>query len=153
MSRSTLPSSTRLVIALLPAAFGAHLAEEWFGGFSQWTATALGNEVRPDRFLLINLVALPIFTGCAIAALRTDKAAWLAASLATLFGLNGALHLLATLAFGQYSPGTVTGTVLYIPLAVVVLRSLSGRLAAALFFRAVAVAVVAHAGVAALAFI
>lgn len=153
MTSLVLPTSTRLTIALLPVAFVAHVAEEWYGGFSAWTATALGTEVSPERFLLINLVALPIFSGCAIASLRDAKFAWLAASLSALFGLNGALHALATLAFGQYSPGTVTGLLLYVPLSALALRSLASHLSAAAFSQAILLGALAHALVAVLAFV
>lgn len=147
-----LSAAARYAIMLLPVAFGAHIAEEWLGGFSAWTATALGREVSIERFLIINAVAFPIVTGCVIASLRSASTAWLAASVATLLGLNGVLHTLATPAFGRYSPGAVTGLLLYIPLAGIVLRSLSSQLPTSTFSRAVMIGIFAHACVAVFAF-
>lgn len=152
MSGTGLPSSTRRAIAALPAAFALHLAEEWFGGFTHWTAAVLGSGVGSGRFLLINVVAFPVIAACAIASLRFARVTWLAATLATLFALNGALHLLATLAFGQYSPGTATGVLLYLPLGAFVLRSLSRHLSAVKLYGAAALGIASHAAVAGLAF-
>ncbi len=55
-------------VVLLPVAFLLHLAEEWFGGLSEWTLLALGNEITPDRFLLINSIAFAIFVAGTLAA-------------------------------------------------------------------------------------
>ena len=144
---SSMPEETtpapRAVI-LLPAAFLLHLAEEWFGGLPAWTLTAPGFDIAPERFLLINAIAFPLFTIGSLAAFRDQRAAWLGASIAALLGLNGVLHSLATLGLGYYMPGTVTGLLLYIPLSFVVLRSLSTRLSAAVFAGAVLFGVLLH---------
>lgn len=152
MTLPSISSRARNATALLPVAFVAHAAEEWLGGFSAWTATALGREVSPGRFLLINLVALPVFVICSAVSQRNSRFLWLSASLATLFGLNGALHTLATLAFWRYSPGVATAVLLYLPLSAIVLRATAERLPSHLLGRGVAVGVIAHAAVAALAF-
>lgn len=137
------PAAPRAAL-LLPIAFVLHFAEEWFGGFSAWTLIALGTEVTPERFLLINGVALPLFGIGTLAALRFPRMAWFAASLAALFGLNGVVHTLATLGLGLYSPGTVTGLLLFIPLSVIVLRSSAARLSGAVFAGSILFGVLLH---------
>ena len=139
---------------LLPLAYVAHLCEEWWGGpgFSAWTHAVLGAEVSPDRFILINAVALPLFVIGTVYAIRNNRFAWLAAALAALLVLNGALHLLATVGFATYSPGTVTGVLLYLPLGGLVLWHMSRRLPGPVFARAVLAGIVAHALVAVAAF-
>jgi len=133
--------------ALLPPAYLAHLCEEWWGGpgFAAWAALTMGMDVSPSRFLAINAVALPLFAVTTVAALRSARFGWLAAALATLLFVNGCLHLLATAVFATYSPGVVTGALLYLPLGGLVCRSMSRSLSAAVFARAVAVGVAAHA--------
>lgn len=140
------------IAVLLPALFLLHLAEEWFGGFSAWTGAVLGKQVSPERFLAINGIAFLVFTAGTLAALRSPRMAWFAASFAALVGLNGALHTLATLGLGRYSPGTITGLLLYLPLSATVLRSSAARLPAALFVRSVLVGVALHGLVAVIAF-
>jgi hypothetical protein len=65
-------SSVLRIALLLPVAFLLHLAEEWFGGISAWTLIALGNEISPERFMLINGIAFPIFVAGTVAAYFQD---------------------------------------------------------------------------------
>jgi hypothetical protein len=139
------------VALLLPLAYLAHLIEEWVGGFPAWTGEVLGVEITAARFLLINALALPLFTVGTWLSLRKPQAAWFAAALAALVGLNGALHVLATFGFGRYSPGAITGLLLYLPLSAIVLRSLASRLPHVVLVRAVLFGFVLHAVVVAFA--
>jgi hypothetical protein len=130
---------------LLPLAFLLHVAEEWFGGFPEWTALVIGDGLEPGRFLVINAVGLLLFTAGTVAAFRNPSMAWIVASLAALVGLNAALHALATIAFSRYSPGTVTGLLLYLPLSIVVLRSSATLLPRPHLVSAVVFGVLLHA--------
>lgn len=140
--------------ALLLPAYVAHVCEEWWGGpgFSAWTRAVLGEEVSPSRFLAINGIAFLLFAVGIAAAIRNRRFGWIAAALAALLFLNGVLHLLATTAFATYSPGTVTGVLVYLPLGGLVLRHMSRSLPGPTFSQAVAAGIVAHALVALLAF-
>ena len=146
------PGATRAAL-LLPIAFLLHLLEEWFGGFSEWTLVALGNEGSPERFMLINIIAFLFFAIGMLAAVHYPRMAWLATSFAALVGLNGMLHTLASLGLGLYSPGTVTGLLLYLPLSAIVLRSELTRLSGTIFTRAILFGVLLHGLVAYLAFL
>ena len=42
-----------------------------------------------------------------------------------LFLANGLFHLVATLALGRYCPGVVTGTLVYLPYGVLLLRAIA----------------------------
>lgn len=139
------PTGAPRSVILLPIAILLHIAEEWLGGFPAWSAVILGSEISSERFLLINTVGMAIFIVGTLAALASPQMAWFGVSLAALVGLNAGLHGLASLATGSYSPGTVTGLVLYIPLSVVVLRSSAGRLSRAGFAGAVVFGVLVHA--------
>lgn len=147
------PSGPPRAAILLPPAFLLHLVEEWLGGFPAWTLIALGNEVSPERFVLLNATALLLFGIGTLAAFHCARMAWFAASLAALVGLNGVLHTLATLGLGYYSPGTVTGVLLYLPLSAIVLRSSAALLPRAVFAGSVVFGVLLHGIAALLAYI
>lgn len=132
-------------VLLLPVAVLAHVVEEWFGGFPAWTATVFGSELSPERFLVINAVGLLLVTAGAVAAVRSREAAWLGVTLAALFTLNALLHLGLSAAYGSYSPGTVTGVVLYLPLGAVVLRRCYATMSGGTFAGSVLLGIGVHA--------
>ncbi|MEP5610897.1 MAG: HXXEE domain-containing protein [Cyclobacteriaceae bacterium] len=151
-------SKTQAVLAprttvLLPIIYLIHLAEEWFGGFLAWAPIALGYEISVERFILINATSLALFSIGTAAALHYTRMSWFATTLAALLGLNGLLHILATFGFGYYSPGTVTGFLLYIPIGIKVLRSTSSQFSRFTFRIAVLLGILLHGLVAYLAFI
>lgn len=119
------PKSTPRIVLLLPVAVLLHQLEEWFGGFVPWMNDVLGLGVTPERFLQINAIGLLLFTAGALAAAVSPRAAWIAASIASLMALNAVVHALLTVGYGVYSPGTVTGLVIYLPLSVAALRALA----------------------------
>lgn len=125
-------------------AYVVHFAEEWFGEITIWAKDALGYEVSIERLLLLNGIAFGIFAVGTVASIRSPRMAWFTVSFAAMLGLNGILHTLATLGLGQYSPGTVTGLVLYIPLSIIVLRSSAARLGSSTFRRSIAAGVLFH---------
>lgn len=140
------------IVALLPFAYMVHMVEEWVGGFSAWTATVLGQEVSQERFIIINSVALSLaFIGTA-AALRRPRFSWFSASFAALIVLNGVLHCLATVAFGSYSPGTLTGLLIYVPVGSIALRALAKTVQPRTFYLAVLSGFLVHGIVALAAF-
>ena len=120
-NRSSVAAPAPRIVALLPLAYMVHLVEEWVGGFSAWTATVLGREVSPERFIIINTVALSLVCIGVAAALRSPRFSWFSVLFAALIVLNGVLHCLATVSFGAYSPGTLTGLLIYLPLGSFVL--------------------------------
>ena len=128
------------------------MAEEWFGGFPEWTAVIAGDGLEPARFLVINALGLLLFSAGTWAAFRDAGASWIVTSLAALVGLNAVLHVLATAAFARYSPGVVTGLLLYVPLSAAVLRSSATSLTRARFAGAVLGGVVLHGMVTLVAF-
>jgi hypothetical protein len=139
------------VALLLPVVLLLHQAEEWFGGFPEWTRYAVGNGVTSERFLLINAVGFVLFTVWTLAAFRERRIAWIVVSLATLMGLNGALHAVASILVDRYSPGTVTGLVLSLPFGIVVVRAAMAALPRGLVFGAIAAGVLFHGMVTVLA--
>lgn len=114
----------RLWPLLLPGAYLLHLAEEVWGGpgFVAWASRHLSPGFTASRFLAINALAWPAMLAATLVAIRGPGQRWIVVSLATVLLLNGALHLGSTLAFGTYSPGTVSGVLVYLPLGAAALR-------------------------------
>jgi len=141
-------------VILLPIAFLAHICEEGLGGpgFPAWTQNTLHLGVSPGRFVLMSSSGLLLTTVSVIAALRNRRVAWLAATFAAMITVNGLLHVIATAAYSIYSPGTITGLLVFIPLGSVTLLSMSRRLARHQFVLATLGGVAFHAFVLFIAF-
>jgi hypothetical protein len=99
----------------------AHLVEEfvWPGGFAEWYRHYPPGHVADvsSRFLVVVNV---VFVGLALVppilgATPRGYAYWTV--VAMIAGANSVFHLLATIRTRVYSPGVITGTALYIPLA------------------------------------
>jgi len=117
--------------SLLPAFFlwlpliaiAAHLFEEfvWPGGFPEWYRHyPPGRTAKVStRFLVIvNIVfAALALTPPLFGATTKGYAYWLV--VAAIAGANGLFHFVATVRARQYSPGVVTGILLYVPIAIV----------------------------------
>jgi hypothetical protein len=99
-----------------------HLFEEfvWPGGFKAWYQRYRGADVTSvtTRFLVI-INALLLF-GCGDAAIAGREPSnlpfWML--MTGILATNGVWHGYATLRRREYSPGIVTGILLYVPLAV-----------------------------------
>ncbi len=102
--------------------------------------------------MLINGIAIPIFVVGTVAAYYFPRMAWFSASFAALLCLNGLLHTLATLGLGLYSPGTITGLLLYLPLSAIVLRASATQLSGTVFASSVLFGVLIHGLISFLAF-
>lgn len=133
------------LVWLFVAAYGAHLLEEFFGGFPQWFAVVLGRPLPIPAFLVINGVALVAMILAVRAATRRESLGWLAIAVATVLFVNGVLHLLSTLAWGRYSPGLITGVVFYVPLGLLALLRAWHQVSEPFFWRGVGAGLAAHA--------
>src|ERR1700691_5276986 len=99
----------------------AHIFEEfaWPGGFMRWYREYRGpaaSRITPRFLVLINAALL---IGCWDAAAATDtpvsRGFWLV--MCAVEAANGCWHIWAAGRTHRYSPGVITGTLLYIPLA------------------------------------
>ncbi|HUQ99688.1 MAG TPA: HXXEE domain-containing protein [Gemmatimonadaceae bacterium] len=131
-------------------AVGAHLVEEfvWPGGFPEWYRW-----YRPERAssvttrylvivnaVLVVLALLPPVLG----ATPRGVALWL--MVAAIGAANALFHLFATVSRRRYSPGVVTGTVFYLPLAIIGYQQLvaSGRVSMGTTIEAVVIGIGFH---------
>jgi hypothetical protein len=117
------------LIWLLPITFGLHVFEEFVfpGGFSDWNRTyrpRFAGAMTPSYLIKVNaipgaaaiLVSLGVFNyagGYGLFGIR----AWHA--FLTFLAFNAIYHIRGAFQTGHYSPGMVTGILLYLPLAVI----------------------------------
>ena len=116
----TIPSS---VVPWLPlAAVAAHLVEEfaWPGGFGDWYRTHYPDRAKSlsNVFLVWINVLMVVMSLIAAFFWKTLYAIEMWLVVASIAGANAFFHLLATMRWRTYSPGLVTGLLLYVPLAV-----------------------------------
>jgi hypothetical protein len=121
---------------LMPAAFAAHIAEEFFGGFSHYVVAAMGGDPMPSpQFLLNNTLFMAILLTLSLWASRRPSR--LSAFLVMAWGSGNLfwdffVHLIYTVATGSFSPGLITATLFYYPLPplIALLAIRQGRLPA-----------------------
>jgi hypothetical protein len=141
---------------LYPAAYSVHVVEELAAGegFRTWIGRVGVGDVSLAGFLLVNAIGLTVFVagvaGVAGVARRQAGGA-VAIGLATVVLVNAGLHLLGTLVTGVYSPGLVSGIVLYVPLGTLTLLRAAGQASGATRAWGVLVGLAAHALVSGLA--
>lgn len=105
------------------AAASLHIAEEFVfpGGFAEWDRgyrSAYRASITPRLHLVMNgLLILACVAVGSNGRTPSGVAAWL--TLAALLASNAVFHLVGTIKTRSYSPGLVTGLLLYVPMAVV----------------------------------
>ena len=122
---------------LFPATYALHLWEEYFiaGGFALWAERALALRFSDAEFVRWNTFALALMCAGAWLVARDPKLRFIEMALAIAVLGNVAAHVLGSLVTWTYSPGLITGLVLWLPLGLVRLRgarvasSRRGRLA------------------------
>lgn len=115
--RATWAADPAAVILLAPVVFALHVAEE-APSFVAWFNSLVTPGISQGSFLRVNATALLITVTLAILTRTTkDKLSALAtlAWLGFLMLANGLFHAVAALVHARYSPGVVTGLVLYLP--------------------------------------
>lgn len=108
---------------LFPATYAIHIWEEWLGGegFPAWMARIAGVELAMGEFLLWNAVALLLMSVSIFLTLRFKSLNWLLLAYGTSFLLNALSHLVMSLYTTSYSPGLVSGLLLWLPLGALAL--------------------------------
>lgn len=129
-------------------AVALHVAEEflWPGGFAQWDRDyrpQFRGSITPGLHVIVNSLLVVFCISVALAGMGKTEGAmagiyfrnaipaayaahgWLV--LAALLASNGAFHLVGTFQTHRYSPGVVTGMLLYMPLALFGVRHFVAR--------------------------
>ena len=145
----------RLWPLLFPATYLVHIAEEYWGGegFYRWIARIGGSGLTAERFLALNALAWAVMFVVCAAAVLLPNLRWPGVAFGTVVLLNGAAHVVASFATVTYSPGVVSGALLWIPLGAITLYDSYGRAKLTHFVMAVAVGLALHAIVSVVVFI
>jgi hypothetical protein len=141
-----------LLVWLLVASFGAHIVEEWIGGFPEWLAAIAGGPLPRTAFIAFNSAGMTIAALAARAAIRSEQNGWMAVAIASALACNGLLHLAGSVVTGSYSPGLLTSFILYAPLTTLVFMRAIVQASPAALRRGIIAGLVFHAVVMATAF-
>jgi hypothetical protein len=108
-----------------PITLPIHIAEEFWGGegFLSWNARATGAVLSVTKFFTLVSVGFILVLIGVLLAQRYPKMRWIISALATIFLINGFSHSIATITHHQYSPGLVSGVLLWIPFSIWILVS------------------------------
>jgi hypothetical protein len=145
--RVSSPSTTTAPLwsLLIPATCLVHIVEEYAGGFPERFAEQLSLSGPANAtFLLANGFFWLLMLGAAGLATRRTGWAWALPCLGTIIALNAVLHLSGALLTGSYSPGIVSGLLLWFPLGIAALSWGRRNLSTRKFRRGIILGVVAH---------
>jgi hypothetical protein len=113
----------RKIYWLITAQWLAHFADEWLFGLPAWCTRHF--EPLPDSFWtpMMTVLTVPmIWLGWTASRPTAGTGIRLScAGVQMLFFSNAFFHLITTFVFGEYSPGTATGTV-FLPLSLLLWR-------------------------------
>ena len=129
---------------LFPATYLVHIAEEYFGNFPSYAAGFTGLPFTNAAFLVANAIFWFLMVGAAAWAARSGLGAQLVVVLATIITINAVLHGGGSLLGCRYSPGLISGLLLWLPLGIVSLRRGKRALESSAFRTAVALGVGIH---------
>ena len=110
----------------LPIAYLIHIFDEYFSseGFPMWFSGIFKTSLSSNDFIIINSVGISATLIIVILYNFNRVNSFLIATLGTLFFINGLIHLFASVTTLEYSPGTLTGIVIYLPLGYVVFKKI-----------------------------
>ncbi|HEY9284048.1 MAG TPA: HXXEE domain-containing protein [Pyrinomonadaceae bacterium] len=139
---------------LFPATYAVHIVEEWRGGegFPAWWSRLTGVELSAERFLALNAYALAGMTLGVVLAALFRQMRWLLVGFGAVVLVNALAHVAASAATRSYSPGAISGALLWLPLGALTLAAGRKDLSRRDFGVGLAVGVVMHAAVTLLAF-
>lgn len=137
---------------LFPAFYLLHITEEYFGGFQQWISRIWDVESSNANFLIWNGVAFLLMITGIVLVFRTRSLRWLIVAYGTVVLINGLAHAIGSIMTTTYSPGLISGSLLFVPLGIFTLRRGWAVVNRRSFRAGVIVGVAMHVGVVMLAF-
>src|SRR5947209_1216266 len=125
---------------LFPPIFLLHIIEERWG-----VGAPHGINLSLKAFVILSGGAWVLMIVGVILALRLGFTQFLVVCLATLFFVNALSHIANCIYIAGYDAGTITGTLLFIPLGLITLISLRKKLRPKRYFTAIAIGLVIQA--------
>lgn len=129
---------------LFPATYVVHVAEETWGGFPAWASRLSGVGLTEERFLALNVFAFCVMLLANLVAAGFRELRWLMLPFAAAVSLNGLAHLVGSLLSVSYSPGLVTGLLVWVPLGLYTLGRARAVFPRATFWAAVVAGLALH---------
>jgi|SRR5581483_1290194 len=129
---------------LFPLTYLAHIAEEYWGGFYRWIARLTGGVLPVEQFLSLNTIFWLVMTVAIAFAFWSRAGAWLVTALGTVVLINGSAHVIGSVITLSYSPGAITGLLLWIPLGAFTLRRAWRYLARSRFIAGILTGIALH---------
>jgi hypothetical protein len=111
---------------LIPAAYFLHLLDEYFSGagFSSWYSSMFQVDLSVNDFITINSVGFAVTLLIVILYSFNKTNIFLIAMLGFLFFINGLVHPFVSIVTATYSPGTLTGVLIYLPLGFLIFKKI-----------------------------
>jgi hypothetical protein len=105
-------------IWLFPMTYLIHAMEEYGcgEGFYRWVARIIGRGMTPEQFIAINSFGWLLMTASIFVFRKTPSVRWLTLCFATVVIINAVAHLAGGIWTGTYSPGVISGVLLWVPL-------------------------------------
>src|ERR1700744_6158941 len=103
---------------ILPACVMLHVTEEFLfpGGFIEWYQEWMPSKskgVRPGYLVWINTLMIGV---CVLPVAFGERSATCWYVVTAIAGANAIFHIVGVFSLKKYSPGVITGTLLYLPL-------------------------------------
>lgn len=138
--------NTRFLVWFLPVSYLLHIIEEYYGGegLPAWLSGFLNIDLSNPDFVTINSVAFTAVVVFAVIHSFIKENNLLFLALVTLFFVNGLLHLISSAVSFTYSPGTITGVLIYLPLGLYLFKLLYIKLAERKFYTGVMLGLLLH---------
>jgi hypothetical protein len=110
----------------LPVAYLLHLLDEYFtgAGFAGWFSGLFKTGLSESNFIIINAVGFTAVLVIAILYTLGKANNFVLAVVGSLFFINGIIHPLVSILTATFSPGTITGVIIYLPLGVLVFKKI-----------------------------
>jgi len=107
-------------LLLFPATYLVHILEEYYAGegFPEWIGRISRVTLSKAQFLLINASLWVAMLAVTLTVRRVSTGGCLIVALGVIVALNGAGHLAGTISTRTYSPGLISGLVLWVPLGI-----------------------------------
>ena len=121
----TAPNASRVRagpgVWLFPATYPVHLLEELVvnDGFVRWASRVLGSSMTDREFVGWNIFAFALLCLGAFLVVRDSRLRWVELAIAIALAGNAAGHAVASVVTWTYSPGLVSGLLIWAPLGIV----------------------------------
>ena len=114
------------IVRFLPFAYLGHLLDEFYlgSGFADWFSGLFKISLLESDFLIINSVAFLFVVIITILFNLGKINNFIPTVLGVLFFINGIVHLIITTLTLAYSPGTISGILIYIPFGIIVFKNI-----------------------------